>query len=286
MKNILKTVIFPLGLALSLFSCNLHEQKAEDSLKVMSFNVRQDNADDGVNRWDMRKDKAIEMLKEQQPDLLGLQEPFHHQLAYIKEKLPHYTALGLGRLGGKEGEYSALLFDKDRFELLKSGNFSLSEHPDSIGIYGWDAACERIATWAILKDRKKDRTLFFLNTHLDHMGQVARRESIGLIDKKIKELGGKDMPVIITGDFNAAPTDEPIKLMKKYNYLITGEVAKRKEGPKGTWHDYGKEKDCLLDYVFVSDDFDVFEYKVLTEPNNEYFWSDHHPIYSVIQFKK
>ena len=144
------------------------------------------------------------------PDVVGMQEVVKNQLDDLKNRLPQYTALGVGRADGKEaGEYCSLFYKTDRFELIKNGNFGLSETPDTIGVKGWDAACERIVTWAILKDKTSGKKLAAFNTHFDHVGKVARRESAKLLLAKMHELA-EGLPVILTGDFNGTVDSEPI----------------------------------------------------------------------------
>ena len=127
----------------------------------MTFNVRLDAPSDSANNWKYRKDNVCQMITYYQPDLLGMQEVRHNQMEDLKQGLPQYTALGVGRDDGKEaGEYCPIFFNSHRFTLVEYGNFSLSEQPETIGIKGWDASYNRITTWAILQERVTGRSWY------------------------------------------------------------------------------------------------------------------------------
>lgn len=256
-----------------------------EPFRVMTFNIRLDTPGDSLNNWQYRKDRAAKAVLFYDADLLGTQEVLHNQLVDLAERLPQYQWVGVGRTDGKEqGEYSALFYKKDRFEALDSGTFWLSETPEVAGSKGWDAAYERVATWARLKDRHTGRQYLAVNTHLDHIGVVARREGINLILKRMEQLG-KDLPVILTGDFNSNPQSEVVKLVTdpaRPRHLVDSRSASPLiYGPAWSWHGFGQvpmaERE-LLDYVFVSPDIRVLKYGVLAETENNEYLSDHAPV--------
>lgn len=262
----------------------------QHSLNVMSFNIRYDNPDDSLNSWQYRKDRVANAIRFYEVDILGTQEVLHHQLQDLKKLLSEYEVVGVGREDGKEkGEYSALWYNKDRFSLLKSGYFWLSETPEVAGSKGWDGACERMATWAKLKDKISGKVLFVLNTHLDHVGVIARREGVNLILNKVKQLS-EGLPVIVTGDFNADPQSDVIKQIvdvKNQNHLEdTRVVAPIVYGPSWSFHDFGRipyEKRSLIDYVFVRNGLKVLRYGVLAETENNAYLSDHAPVLATVE---
>ena len=185
--------------------------QTDEPVNVMTFNVRYDNPDDSLNNWKYRKDRVANAIRFYDADIVGTQEVLHNQMEDLRQRLPGYESIGVGREDGKEaGEYSALWYRADRFTAKESGWFWLSETPEVAGSKGWDGACERIATWAKLQDKLTGKELFVMNTHLDHVGVAARREGVKLVLDKIQELGG-DLPVILTGDFNAEPESDVIK---------------------------------------------------------------------------
>lgn len=251
-------------------------------LKVMTYNIRYDNPQDGLNDWPHRKEVAAQVIREGNIDLVGAQEVLAHQLDDLKTRLPGYTALGVGRTDGKQaGEYAPLLFKNARFTVKESGNFWLSPTPEIAGSKGWDAALERIATWAILKDKASGKELLVLNTHFDHLGTAARLESAKLLRAKAAELG-KGLPVIITGDFNAEPDSDAIGYLTGAGQLIDSRsIAHQAKGLPYTFHDFGRapaEKKVLIDYVFVDGKTQVLEYEVLPDKLNGIYLSDHAPV--------
>ena len=188
------------------------------SLSVMTFNMRYDNPEDGQNNWRFRRERIAGVIKAQEVDVLGTQELLSNQFNDLSGLLTGYQGVGVGRLDGAEsGEYCAVFFRKDRFTLLDSGTFWLSETPEVVGSLGWDGACERIATWVVLRDRD-GRELFFIDTHLDHVGQVARDEGVSLLMKRIETLSG-GRPVILTGDFNSEPGSSVVAHVQKDGVL-------------------------------------------------------------------
>src|SRR5687768_6095815 len=171
-------------------------------ITVMSYNIRYDNPGDGVNQWDKRKAKVFALLKKYDPDIIGVQEALHHQLTDISDNLKEYEFFGVGRDDGKQkGESSAIFIRKKRFRIKEQNTFWLSKTPDVPGSKDWDAAITRVVTWARLEDKKTKRAFVMINTHFDHRGKESRKHSAALLKDRAAMLA-KDLPVIITGDFN------------------------------------------------------------------------------------
>lgn len=251
------------------------------TLNVGSFNLRMDTQSDKENAWPNRKEMVKALLLYHEFDIFGTQEGFKHQLEGILET-GKYAYVGVGRDDGKDaGEHSAILYDKKRFAVLEKGNFWFSETPDVPG-KGWDAnCCNRICSWAKFEDKESGKTFFFFNSHYDHEGKVARRESSKLLLKKIKEIAGKST-FFCTGDFNASPDDEPIQILYADGLLNDSKKISKQPpyGPEGTFTGYkfdAATKD-RIDYVFVSDDVTVNKYGVLTDSQYGRFASDHFPV--------
>ncbi|MGB9862178.1 MAG: endonuclease/exonuclease/phosphatase family protein [Candidatus Saccharicenans sp.] len=251
-------------------------------LKVMTFNVRFDNPADGPHNWKYRRDAAADLIRSRRVDLVGTQEVLHNQLDDFLERLPEYGYLGVGREDGRSaGEFSAILFRKDRFQVLRSGNFWLSETPEVPGSKGWDAACERIVTWAIFKEKANNIRFAFFNTHFDHVGQEARKQSALLLLRRLKQMAGT-LPVIVTGDFNATPESEPVRIILGDGCLVDSrEVAQKVSGPAWSFHGFGRVPETersLIDYVLVSHHFRVVEYLNISDRPDEVYYSDHNPV--------
>ncbi len=276
-----KHLIYALGAACLMLVTSCDKHKEASQLDVMTFNIRLDVASDSLNSWQYRKDNVAEMIRYYAPDILGMQEVVHNQLVDLKERLPQYTAIGVGRADGKEaGEYCSLFFKTNRFDLLKQGTFGLSETPDKIGVKGWDAACERIATWAVLRDKQTGKEFICFNTHLDHMGQIARREGAKLLLTKAQELAA-GLPIIITGDFNGTPDSEPVQTLVAGGMQNSGQTSPIVYGPSWSFHDFGRltgNQRELLDYVFVSHTFQINKYRVIKDTPEQGFLSDHNPV--------
>lgn len=284
-----KNLLFFLTLVLLFITgCN---QSTPLSLKVMTFNIRYDNPADGDNNWKFRKDAAFAMIQEQDCDLIGTQEVLANQLADFNAALPAYDYVGIGREDGvDQGEYSAIFFKKDRFNVMNKGNFMLSETPDIFGSKGWDGACERIASWARLQDKSTGKEIFFINTHLDHVGIQARREGVNLIQDKAFELA-QGASIILTGDFNAEPESDVIQNVvntNKAHYLIdTRTTAKEVKGTPWTFHDFDRlpiNKREYIDYIFVSPTAKTTIYEVLPMDYNNKLVSDHSPVIAEVIF--
>jgi endonuclease/exonuclease/phosphatase family metal-dependent hydrolase len=285
MKCVLSYKYIPFLACALLFLSSFKGERKESSqpLKVMTFNIRLDAPSDSANNWKYRKDNVCKMIDYYQPDLLGMQEVCHNQMEDLKKGLPQFTALGVGRDDGKEaGEYSPVFFNSERFTLVKYGCFAISEHPDRIGTKGWDASYNRIATWAILQEKRDGKKLAFFNTHLDNDGVVARKEGARLILRKIQEIA-PNMPVVITGDFNcSAPEEEPLQVLEKGGMKNASKAASITYGPSWSFHDFGRlplNERMLLDYVFVTSKAKVDRYRVIQDTPDNGFLSDHCPVF-------
>lgn len=263
--------------------------KAEDKevLKIATFNLRMDTPSDGENAWFHRKDMVNDLIRFYGFDLFGTQEGFTHQLNDIL-RLSDYRFIGVGRDDGKDaGEHCAIFYRSDRFKVLDQGDFWLSEHPEKPG-RGWDGTCcNRICTWGKFEDLKNHKQFYFFNVHYEYEGDVARRESSNLMISRIKSIAG-NQPVFLTGDFNAFPTEEPIRILNDSGFLndsykITKEAP---FGPVCTYHGYDStiKTEERLDYIWVTDSIQIDKYGVLTNTLYGHTPSDHFPVMVVAEF--
>lgn len=278
--------LFLFGLMIPVLSS---AQNPNEKLNVVSYNIRYDNPSDGENKWANRKDYAADFFKFYEVDVCGAQEVLHNQLTDLLERLPDYGYIGVGREDGKtKGEYAPIFYRKDRFSVVESGNFWLAEDMDAVGKKGWDAACERVATWGIFKNKVTGKEFFMLNTHLDHVGKVARHEGASLVLEQAGKLS-KGLPVIITGDFNATVDSDPVQVLvnkKDPRHVVdTRPVAEVRYGPEWTFHNFGRipvERRNLIDYIFIKGSIKVIRHGVLADTKNELYLSDHCPILSTL----
>jgi endonuclease/exonuclease/phosphatase family metal-dependent hydrolase len=253
--------------------------------KIITYNIKYDNPNDSLNNWDNRKMELVSLLKYYEPDLFGVQEALEHQLNYIDLNLVNYSRIGVGRDDGKQkGEFSPIYYDSNKFSLIDESTFWLSDQDDTVSI-GWDASMERICTYGVFENKTSQKKIFVLNTHFDHIGEIAREESSKLILSKINDLNKNNYPVILMGDFNAEPETKPIRIFKKE--LIDGAELSKDGiyGPYGTYT--GFTKDVLakrrLDYIFVKN-LKVEKYRHIDDKmKNSNYLSDHLPV--LIEFK-
>ena len=254
----------------------------------MTFNIRYNNPGDSLNAWPLRKDILASQVLFHEVQLLGVQEALHGQIFDLKERLPNFKTIGIGRDGGEKGEYSAIFYDSTRLQALGSATFWLSLTPEVVASKSWDAAITRIVTWARFRDRKTGKTFFAFNTHFDHIGKEARRESAKLLLQKVASIAGTT-PAIITGDFNASPTDEPIRIiMDKRDPLHltdTKEISATPHyGPTGTFNGFGpKERDDQpIDYIFIKGPWKVKKHAALSQTWSGRFASDHFAVLALV----
>lgn len=263
-------------------------QNAEEDLTVMTFNIRYNSPDDGINVWDNRKEWLTKSIRFFEADLVGAQEVTFAQLEDMESLLQLYEHVGVGREGGKKGEFTPIFYKEDRFELLEHNTFWLSETPEKVSSKGWDAALPRIVTWAKFKDKKGGEIFYFFNTHFDHKGQQARKKSAELIAMEIKRIAGEN-PVVLTGDFNTPPDSEPYTVLTDHALKDPFSVldAEKKYGTEYTtngWDIEAGDERHRIDYVFYKGkQITPIKYHVLDGQRGKRFISDHFPI--LVDFK-
>lgn len=241
---------------------------------VMTYNIRNSNAPDGENKWNLRKEKLIALIKKANPDILGTQEVLPKQRKDLKKALPEYHVDGAGRNNGKHaGEHSCIFFKQEQYERIASGNFWLSETPDVPGSKSWDAAITRICSWVKLKDKKTGKMLFAFNTHFDHKGKTARLESARLVMKMIDSIAA-DEATILMGDFNFTPD------AAGYNKIVEGNIlsdAYDIAQPNFTacGFEVANNNCSRIDYIFYSKHIKKSSYTLHTDNNGKYYPSDH-----------
>lgn len=256
------------------------------NLKVMTFNIRLSLESDKENSWDNRKSDALKLLDYYQPDFFGVQEAVPQQMTDIKTGLKNYDFVGVGRDdGANKGEYSAIFYDTEKLQVLQSGTFWLSETPEKPS-KGWDAAYNRVCTYALFKTKKGGKKFWAFNVHFDHIGDVARQNSSKLILEKIKAFNPQNLPVVLTGDFNLTDKSEPIKILSENLNDTFYHSKKPHYGPVGTFtaFDINTVPKERIDYIFVKH----FECETIRTINdrreNLLYPSDHFPVMAELKF--
>ena len=267
-----------------LIGLSYHAEAQKAVINLLTYNIRFANPDDAPNTWDLRKEKVFSLVREAKPDVFGLQEALKIQVSDFEKAFPGYTRIGVGRDDGKEsGEYSPLLFNAKKYNLVSSGTFWLSQTPSVAGSRGWDAACNRVVTWVQLKDKKSKVLFFVFCTHFDHMGEIARRNSADLLLHVVDSLAGYN-PAVVLGDFNSIPGSEPYNLITDFsNHLHLKDarlICTDLKGPEYTFTGFkvGAQPGVRIDYIFLKNNVQVLSFNVNEANNGEYYPSDHLPV--------
>ncbi|MBR5492010.1 MAG: endonuclease/exonuclease/phosphatase family protein [Alistipes sp.] len=274
MKKLFYTLAIA-AFALMSIACNRTSE-----IKVMSYNIRLSSGTikaDSIYHWEHRKQASLNLMHEENPTVFGLQEACPDQMDYMVENLPEYGYIGVGRDDGKrKGEFMSIFYKKEEVEFIDGGTFWLSETPDQVS-KGWDAACFRTCTWAILKKKDTGKKFVYMNTHLDHMGKVAREESIKLIVERAEKLTGGKLPVFITADFNSPTSNAIFKPMQEA--MLDARVEAPVTDDRGTLNCWGTTPPgVVIDHVFYrgaeAQKFEVLRDKDYGAP----YVSDHYPV--------
>jgi len=279
MKKIIYSTLVGLLLGSAVFAQELH---------IGTYNLRNDNKEDSLkgNGWGQRYPVICKIVQFNDLDVFGTQEGKHNMLQNMVDSLPGYQYIGIGRDDGKtKGEYSAIFYKTTRFKILKQGNFWLSTITDRPN-KGWDAVLPRICTWAQFQDIKTGFKFYFFNLHMDHVGVVARKESAHLVLQKIKEMAGNSA-TIFTGDFNVDQHNESYK-----EVLSTGvlqdcyNLAPLKLATNGTFNAFNlnTKTDSRIDHIFVTKQFNVKRYAILTNSYEGKAPSDHYPVVAIMNY--
>lgn len=258
---------------------------ASDSLdlKVMTFNIRYGTADDGEDRWEARKEMLFTLIREQSPDILGVQEALRFQLDEIRAAIPGYDVVGAGRDDGKtKGEYSAILYRSARFQRMDDETFWFSDTPDVPGSMTWGNTFPRICTWTGLMDNRSGKSLYVYNLHLDHISQPSREKSVIALAAKIRQRDNED-PVIVMGDFNAGERNPAILFLKgeksPIRFVDTFRSLHPADSTVGTFHAFhGDRNGEKIDYIFVELRTVIRDAAILYANTGGRYPSDHFPV--------
>ncbi len=283
-----------LALLAGVLSAGVQAEDDVAALRVMSFNIRYNNPQDGPNAWPHRREWVAQIVRDSDADVAGFQEVLHSQMQNLQELLPGYAWHGVGRDDGKQqGEYVPVFYRRERFELVDKSVFWLSETPDVAGSKSWDAAITRVTTWVKLKDRDTGVEFFVFNTHFDHRGVEARTQSAQLLRRRMQDIA-HDAPVVLLGDFNS-------RTSSKAYQILTGDIAAegvaladawsssrtKVNGPDSTWNGFrsiipGRR----IDFIFIGGKLGVRSHTILDEQREGRFPSDHLPVLAELSFEQ
>ncbi|MDQ2179089.1 endonuclease/exonuclease/phosphatase family protein [Marinifilum sp. D714] len=274
MKKVICNIIIILG----LLTNSLYAQK------FMTYNLRYDNPNDGINKWELRKENIIDLICEYHPDVFGTQEGLCHQLEFLDSNLTGYSYVGVGRDDGKKkGEYCAIFYKHSVYKIVKESTFWLSTTPNEISV-GWDAVLERICTYALFEDKKSGKQFWVFNAHFDHVGEKAQYESAKLILRKIQKLNQGNLPVVLMGDLNLKPKSEAIKYLA--DNMIDSHLKAEAKAKIGTFNAFKHDEPVTdrIDYIFVDNSTKIVNYKIIDLKVDGRYPSDHLPV--MIEIKK
>ncbi len=264
-----------------MVSCGQHRGDV-NSLKVISFNVRHSAANDGQNSWVYRRPAAVAMLKEQNPDVFGVQEARYDQLEYLSAGLPEYACVGIGRDDGKSlGEHMSIFYNTGTVELLDWGTYWLSETPE-VPSMGWGAHHYRTATWTRMRHIPSGNEFFYVNTHLDHQSKEAQKNGLALVVDRIAQMNPDGAPMILTGDFNVHPDDEILTDLD--SIMKSARVYAEVSDTTASFNGWGTSSQ-VIDYIYYSVFPECKMFKVLNETYEGVdYISDHYPVVALLEF--
>lgn len=283
---------FAIALLLAVAGFSKTQSTEPCNVRWATFNIRCISSEDDEKGfgWDKRKDNVVNYVLDTHIDVCGFQEVTPKQLAYLVEHLKGFDYVGVPREDGiSKGEATPVFYKKDKYEALDKGNFWLSETPDVVGSKGWDAALPRVASWVKLRDKKTGKVFMAVNTHYDHRGDVARKESAKLIMNKIKSIVG-NLPAAVTGDFNITESNEAYTTMVSNRFKMNDayHMTAHHTGAPYTFHNFyrinpAKSDPHKIDFIFITPTIKVNHSHVERE-NPNHPLSDHNPHWADLEF--
>jgi endonuclease/exonuclease/phosphatase family metal-dependent hydrolase len=270
--------VFAAGYALAFVTAL--QPSGHEPLTVMTFNIRYGTAQDGENRWNARRDLLFDVIREQDPDVLGLQEALDFQIDEILAALPAYAVVGVGREDGRRGgEFAAILFRRDRLQVAESATFWFSDTPGVPGSRSWGNSVTRICTWARFIDRD-GRGFWHYNVHLDHQSQPSRERSAALLRQRVDARSVQAEPAIVTGDFNVGERNPALEILRAAGFLDTFRVQHPDERRVGTYTGFKMDNDAgeKIDYILVQPGAAVLRADIIRTARDGRYPSDHFPV--------
>ncbi|WP_179005620.1 endonuclease/exonuclease/phosphatase family protein [Winogradskyella forsetii] len=266
---------------------NITDKNSNAKLKVMTYNIRLDTASDGENAWPNRSEFLTDQILFLSPDVFGVQEALPNQIEDLNLALPDYNFIGKGRDGNGEGEHAAIYYNSEHINVEKHQTFWLSKTPGKVS-KDWDAAYPRVCTYGLFASKSSDQKFWVFNTHLDHVGQESRKQSMKLILQKIASENTENYPVMLMGDFNVEPNSDVVSEISKV-MLDAKQIAEVEFGAHGTFNgfNYNEPVTRRIDYIFVSKspNLKVRKYAVLSSSIDFKFPSDHFPVYLEVEIQ-
>lgn len=290
---VMKKLYFFIVLILPVILLGCHKKPDVNILRVITLNVRYDNPEDSINAWPKRAHIVCNFVKNEEPDLLGMQEVLSTQYEYLDSVLTDYNSVGVGRTdGAKEGEMNPVFFRKDRFDLIRTKTFWLSDTPHLAGTKAWGAGLPRIVTWVELSEKTTSRHFYFFNTHFAHDSDSARIMSSKLLLNKVDSIAA-GFSFVVTGDLNMLISSKGYEILTgpyesvpllSDTYAVT---EKRPVGPAYTFNGFAEDKSTgRVDYIFVRNGMKVLEHRTFIKKEHGIYISDHWPVLAKVSLKE
>ncbi|MEE2615359.1 MAG: endonuclease/exonuclease/phosphatase family protein [Verrucomicrobiota bacterium] len=258
---------------------------ADDSFKVWAYNLRY-ASNSKPNAWPDRLPVMASLINEKKPDIIGTQEGKFYQIKELNKKIPEYTWFGTGRDGGSRGEFMAIFYKANRFEIMGYDHFWLSDTPNVIASTTWGHSNRRMVTWILFRDKNTNKQFYFWNTHFDHRVQPAREKAALLINKKVSELKTK-LPILLVGDFNASA-----KMNKTYDILVedggfTDTMLSASKAINSDWNTINgfrstKKGVRRIDWVLSKGPIKTSEAEIVLYDDSKQYPSDHQPVSATV----
>lgn len=282
-SNLIKSTIVLLVLSTGIGCKKIYERKEKQTIQAFvyaTYNIRTDTPADNVdNPWTARRELITDMVRKHQFEIFGIQEGKDSQVADLASRLSEFKHFGAGRDNGLTGEHVEIFYNSSLFEALATGDFWLSPRPENPGP-GWDASLNRICTWGRFRQTSTGAEFYVFNTHIDHLGAESQRQSTALLLAMIPKIAGNN-PALLSGDFNFDQNGD------NYRTLNTSAIlrdcytkAENPNAPNGTLNlfDINRVTKSRIDHIFVTPQFEVTQYDILTDQYNGKIPSDHYPV--------
>ena len=246
------------------------------AIKVMSQNVL---CGEKKSPFSARLPLMRKALRDHGAAVIGLQEVTPAWKEMLDQLLPEFESALMYRCE-ESPEAVSVYWDPRVVTAVESGHFWLSETPE-VSSLGWDGRYPRVTSWACFEEKATGKRFAFVNTHLDHRGEMARREGIKLICRFVKQRFGADMPLVLMGDFNARP-DSPTIATANDLLKDSRHVAKcSTDAP--TLHDFGQSEPRIIDYIYLTDNMNCTSFDIVRESDGQTCQSDHNGLIAQIE---
>lgn len=266
----------------AMLACAPALAQGAPALTVMSLNIRMPSDGDGANLWEKRRDLTFTTIRAADPDLIGTQELFQRQGDDVVKALPQYSWLGTDRYGGHKDEHMGIFYRRDRLKIVEQGQFWLSDTPEVPGSITWGHPLPRMVNWATFETREGRRFRFY-NTHFPYRDEDddARTRGAQLLADRIAA-GPKDLPVIVTGDFNTT-ADKPAHAVLTKTLADAWLGGAPRQGPDVTFHGFTGKGDRRIDWILTRG-VTVERVATIDTHRGEVYPSDHYPVVARVRF--